>query len=92
MTEWQRIEDNLPHALDTLFLEFISYWNSFIEDDEKWQGFVRHARDRYENGRAQHAESDSTWDKWTDEDFAKNIREELLDAVIYEAERNVRRV
>lgn len=91
MTEWQRIEDNLPHALDSLFLEFISYWNSFIEDDEKWRGFVQHAKERYEKGRAQHTESDSTWDKWTDEEFEANIREELLDAAIYEAERNARR-
>ena len=91
MTEWQSIESRLPHALDSLFLEFISYWNSFIEDDEKWRAFVQHAKDRYEKGRAQHSESDSTWDKWTDDDFAKNIREELLDAVIYEAARDSRR-
>lgn len=90
MSEWERIESNLPSALDWLFSEFILVWNTFMDDTEEWEQFVDEARRRYEKGRKQHADSDSTWEGWTDQQFLSNIREELLDAAIYAAARDTR--
>jgi hypothetical protein len=87
MSEWERIEERLPSALDWLFTEFILVWNTLMDDSDEWKGFVNDARERYERGRIQHATSDSTWDGWSDEEFVKNIREELIDATIYAAAR-----
>lgn len=90
MREWDQIETRLPTALDWLFSEFIIKWNSYIEHDDEWEALISDARERYERGRAQHADADSTWDEWSDEDFEQNIREELLDACIYAAARAAR--
>ena len=62
-----------------------------MEDSDEWHAFVSDARERYERGRKQHADSDSTWEGWSDEAFVKNIREELLDATIYAAARDAKR-
>lgn len=90
MSEWERIEERLPHALDWLFTEFVLVWNTLMEDSDEWHAFVSDARERYERGRKQHADSDSTWDGWSDDEFISNIREELLDATIYAAARNAK--
>lgn len=91
MSEWERIEERLPGALDWLFTEFVLVWNTLMEDSDEWHAFVSDARERYERGRKQHADSDSTWEGWSDEAFVKNIREELLDATIYAAARDAKR-
>lgn len=91
MSEWDSIEANLEHALDSLFARFIMVWNQNMDDDDAWRDFINQAKARYEKGRQQHAESESTWTNWTDADFTANIIEELLDAVIYEAARTIRR-
>ena len=90
MSEWERIEERLPSALDWLFTEFILVWNTLMENTDEWEGFVSDARERYERGRKQHADSDSTWEGWTVQEFLSNIREELLDAAIYAAARTTR--
>jgi hypothetical protein len=90
MSEWERIEERLPSALDWLFTEFILVWNTLMDDSDEWEQFVDEAKERYERGRTQHAESDSTWEGWTDQEFLNNIREELLDAVIYASARTTR--
>jgi len=87
MSEWDSIEANLEHALDSLFARFIMVWNQNMDDDDAWRDFINQAKARYEKGRQQHVESASTWENWTDADFIVNITEELLDAVIYEAAR-----
>jgi len=91
MSEWERIEERLPHALDWLFTEFVLVWNTLMEDSDEWHAFVSDARERYERGRKQHADSDSKVEGWSDEAFVKNIREELLDATIYAAARDAKR-
>lgn len=91
MAEWEKIEERLPSALDWLFTEFILVWNTLMENTDEWEGFVSDARERYERGRKQHADSDSTWEGWSDEEFIHNIREELLDATIYAAARDAKR-
>ena len=87
MSEWSLIEHHLEDALDDVFMTIIRLGG--IDSDE-WSVFVADAQKRYEAGRAEHAESDSTWDAWTMEEFVANIREELLDCVIYAAARLVR--
>lgn len=83
--EWDAIKRNLENGLDDVFMLIVE-----LGDDETFVAFVDDARERYEKGRAQHADSDSTWEAWSDDDFAKNIREELIDCVIYAAARIVR--
>jgi len=90
MSEWDRIEARIPEALDWLFSTFVLAWNNQMDVDEEWDKLVADAKARYEKGRAQHAESDSTWEDWTDDQFVANIREELLDAVIYTAMRSAK--
>ena len=83
--EWDAIKSKLENGLDDVFMLIMG-----LGDDETFLAFVDDARERYEKGRAQHAGSDSTWEAWSDGDFAKNIREELIDCVIYAAARIVR--
>jgi hypothetical protein len=90
VSEWDQIESRLPEALDWLFSTFVLAWNNQMEVSEEWDEFVADAQARYERGRAQHSESASTWDDWTDDEFVANIREELLDAVIYAAMRGTK--
>ena len=90
MSEWDRIEARIPEALDWLFSTFILTWNNMMDIDDEWPLLLADAKARYEKGRAQHAESDSTWADWTDDQFVANIREELLDAVIYTAMRSAK--
>jgi len=90
MTQWIRIEKQLGNALEDLFEEVMVLFNDqqYCEVDNAWDTLKMECRERYEIGRMQHANSDSTWDKWSDDDYAKNIREELLDYLIYAAARH----
>ena len=83
MSEWDMIEARIPEALDWLFSTFVLAWNNQMDVDEEWDKLVADAKARYEKGRAQHAESESTWEGWSEKQFGDNIREELLDAIIY---------
>jgi hypothetical protein len=47
--------------------------------------YLQSARERYERGAVEHADTGSTWESWTTEDFAANIDEEILDTLIYTA-------
>lgn len=85
MSEWDAIKRNLENGLDDVFMDIMR-----LGDSVEWSAFVADAQKRYEDGRAQHAESDSTWDNWNAMDFEKNIREELIDCVIYSAARVAR--
>lgn len=85
MSEWESIEEQLLNGLDDVFMDIMR-----LDGGSAWGAFVADAQKRYEEGRAQHADSDSTWDGWTAVDFDKNIREELIDCVIYAAARIVR--
>lgn len=85
MSEWEAIKNQLSNGLDDVFGDILN-----LDGPDEWDSFVSAARIRYVAGRTQHADSDSTWDAWTSEDFAKNIREELIDCVIYAAARIVR--
>lgn len=85
MSEWDAIKRNLENGLDDVFMLIIG-----LGDVETFRTFIEDAHARYEKGRAQHADSDSTWEAWSDDDFAKNIREELIDCVIYAAARIAR--
>ena len=87
MSEWSKIEQQLGNGLEDVFEEIMLMWNAKM--DGEWKEFVQDCKLRYEKGRKQHEGSSSTWGGWKDEDFAKNIREELIDACIYAAQRNV---
>lgn len=90
MSEWLRIEKQLGNALEDMFEEIIMLHNDqrYSKEDNAWEDFKRECQARYETGRAEHAGSGTTWENWTDAEFAKNIREELIDYVIYAAARN----
>lgn len=94
MSEWHSIERLLPDGVEDLFEEVLLLWNDHMNagEDGAWVRFVNECKARYEAGRRQHADTDSTWDGWSDDDFAKNIREELIDYVIYAAARNAGKV
>lgn len=87
MSEWESIERRLIGGLDSIFMMILT-----MDKDDRWERFVSDAKQRYETGRAEHAEADSTWEKWEVEEFDKNIREELIDCVIYAAARELRLV
>ena len=90
MSEWIKIEKQLVAALEDMYEECLLLFNDSMSNDSdgSWDRFKMECRSRYEMGRAEHAASDSTWDNWTDKDFEKNIREELIDYVIYAAARH----
>jgi hypothetical protein len=90
MSEWKQIEHHLLSGVDELFMTIIHLGGSGDTESDAWSDFVDACKERYESGRAEHEASDSTWDGWSDEEFEKNIREELMDAVIYTAARNIR--
>ena len=70
----------------------IRLFGSFLNGEDEALHFVNEAKRRYLTGRAEHAATDSTWEAWSDEDFADNIREEFIDMVIYSTARLARRV
>ena len=83
--EWDRIKMHLERGLDDVFMEIMR-----LGDESAWRSFELQASLRYKQGRAQHAGSDTTWENWDDDDFADNIREELIDCVIYATARALR--
>lgn len=85
--EWNKIEHQLANGLEDLYEELLILWNSKMYN-AGWDEFISECRERYEQGRKQHKDEGSTWEKWSDKDFADNIREEIIDAVIYCAQRN----
>lgn len=92
MSEWIKIEKQLGNALEDLFEEILILHNDqrYSKLDNAWEDFKRECRERYEMGRAEHAGKDSAWENWSNDEFAKNIREELIDYIIYAAARNTR--
>lgn len=91
MTEWEQIEKNLLSGLDAVFVMILKLGDEADSEAYGWGEFVKDAKARYEKGRVEHSDSDSTWDAWSDDEFAQNIREELTDCVIYAAARITRR-
>ena len=93
MSEWDRIQRHLADSIENMFEEIVLPHNDQMnaDADGAWSSFISECRTRYLAGRAQHAGSGTTWDEWSDEDFEKNIREELIDYVIYSAARTARR-
>jgi hypothetical protein len=76
MSEWDDIEACWAQAHNFILDHF-----AFMRPDV----YLEKARERYQRGAVEHGESGSTWESWTTEDFARNIDEELLDALIYTA-------
>ena len=85
MSEWDQIEPLLDDTIVDVAELVAIMANQYLENPEYKDRLLVEIKDRYETGRAAHAESDSTWDHWTKEDFVKNLAEELLDAIIYGA-------
>lgn len=90
MSEWAKIETQLGNALEDLFEEILVLHDDqrYSKTDNAWKDFKRQCQERYEIGRAQHAGADTTWENWSDAEFGKNIREELIDYIIYTAARH----
>jgi len=89
--EWSDIEANLLTALNTVYYEALDMrhgigWGSPLGDK-----FRIDAKRRYEEGRAEHADTFESWDYWTQERFAFEMREELIDAVLYAAAKETTR-
>jgi hypothetical protein len=94
MSEWIKIEKRLADGVEDLFEEALRLWDDRMNAtrDGAWDRFVMECRARYEMGRAQHAGTPSTWESWSFDEFEKNIREELMDYVIYSAAQHARSV
>lgn len=92
MSEWQKIENQLANGVEDLYEECLVLWEDKMnrETDGAWSRFVAECKARYEAGRKEHEASSSTWEAWSDDEFAANIREELMDFVIYSAARSNR--
>ena len=87
MSEWQSIENQLANGVEDLYEECLILWSDNMNRDKDgaWSRFVAECKERYEAGRKEHEASASTWEAWSDEEFSANIREELMDFVIYSA-------
>ena len=83
MSEWSRIVERIPEAINDMCILFHDLHDASKTDQAG--GFVEQARKRYEAGRAEHAESDSTWASWGEDDYLRNISEEVTDSIIYYA-------
>lgn len=90
MSEWIKIQKRLEDGVEDLFEEVMLLWNDKMNatKDGAWDRFVMECRERYEMGRAQHAGTPGAWESWTFDEFEKNIREELMDYIIYSAARH----
>jgi len=85
--EWSDIEANLLTALGVVRRDVVSMTAtaSVMSEDEFDPYFIGDCKRRYEEGRAEHAGTFESWDHWTQERFTFEMREELIDAVLYAA-------
>lgn len=93
MSEWDQIEARWIPAIEDVFEEFLSLYSHYAfgepTDSHNTYVFIDVARKRYEQGREQHRNTESTWEAWSDDDYERNILEELMDAIIYAAARRI---
>lgn len=76
MNEWHDIEAQWELAHEVLSMCLASMDPALI---------IKEAELRHAKGKAEHEEDGTVWTDWTGEDFADNIKEELIDAMIYTA-------
>lgn len=91
-SEWAGIQHHLLDGVDDVFMQILTLGQEGDDKTDAWSEFAADCKKRYEEGRAEHKDAASTWDEWSDSDFAKNIREELIDACIYAAQRNAKNI
>lgn len=93
MSEWDEIADRFilgaEDVFDMLMAIYGHHMMGWTDVDPHIEAFVADAKERYERGKAEHADTGTTWEAWTDHDFAANIREEVMDAIIYAAARRI---
>lgn len=82
MTKWEEIKPFIDEGLTMVTGEAVMLAIGFNKNDQRMTRFMQDCEAKFAAGQAEHNDD---WVGWSNDDYRREMREELIDAVIYMA-------